>query len=125
MQDIIADASKSRFTIGEDDEKKEGILVTDAWMQELMKHPYHSSKQSFLTIVEKPGTGIFLMKERAKLVKVQKNRTVHTLSKRLTSEEAGAKKDSEDKLIPEKRVNTGKPNTEMMSISQSSTYQKK
>jgi hypothetical protein len=34
-----------------------------------MKHPYHSSKLSILIDLEKPGTGIFLMKEKAKLVR--------------------------------------------------------
>ena len=52
-----------------------------------MKHPYHSSKRHVADNVEKPGTGIFLMKEHAKLYKAQKNRTVHTLSKRLHQEE--------------------------------------
>ena len=54
-------------------------------MAELQKHPYHSSKLSILTYIEKPGTGIFLMKERAKLYKPQTDRKVHTLSKRLSS----------------------------------------
>ena len=52
-----------------------------------MKHPYHSSKHHDLIFVEKPGTGIFLMKESAKLIKEQKQRTVYTLSKRLHPEE--------------------------------------
>ena len=52
-----------------------------------MKHPYHSSKLFTLIIVEKPGTGIFLMKERAKLVREQKSRASFTLSKRLHPEE--------------------------------------
>ena len=52
-----------------------------------MKHPYHSSKQHVINTVEKPGTGIFLMKEHAKLYKAQRQRTVHTLYKRLQHEE--------------------------------------
>ena len=44
MQDIIEEASKKRFKISDDDPKKEGILMTEGWFQELMKHPYHSSK---------------------------------------------------------------------------------
>ena len=44
-------------------------MITDAWMEELMKHPYHSSKFLVLTLAEKPGTAIFLMKERAKVYK--------------------------------------------------------
>jgi hypothetical protein len=32
MQDIIADASRKRFKIEDDDPKKSGILITEAWM---------------------------------------------------------------------------------------------
>ena len=45
MREIIAEASKKRFKPEEDDTKKKGILISDTWMAELMKHPYHSSKQ--------------------------------------------------------------------------------
>ena len=38
-------------------------------MEELMKHPYHSSKFLAIILAEKPGTAIFLMKERAKVYK--------------------------------------------------------
>lgn len=87
MQDIVEEANKKRFRIGDDDPKKQGIAITEAWLQELMKHPYHSSKCLRMICVEKPGTGIFLMKENAKLYKSQKARTQHMLSKRLSHEE--------------------------------------
>ena len=87
MTDIIQDASKKRFKVSDDDPKRQGIAITDGWFQDLMKHPYHSSKRHVVDNVEKPGTGIFLMKEHAKLYKAQKKRTVHTLSKRLQQEE--------------------------------------
>jgi hypothetical protein len=41
-------------------------------MKELMKHPYHSSKIILLISIEKPGTGIFLIRESAKLYKAHK-----------------------------------------------------
>jgi hypothetical protein len=44
MQDIIAGAQKNRFKISDEDPKKKGIAITEGWFQELMKHPYHSSK---------------------------------------------------------------------------------
>ena len=44
MKDIIAEAHKSRYTVAEDDPKKQGIAISDAWIAELEKHPYHSSK---------------------------------------------------------------------------------
>ena len=46
-------------------------------MAELQKHPYHSSKSNILITIEQPGTGIFLMKERAKLYKPQTDRKKH------------------------------------------------
>jgi hypothetical protein len=74
MMDIIAVAHKARYTVVEDDTKKQAISISEAWMAELQKHPYHSSKLSFLIVVEKPGTEIFLMKESAKLHRPQKER---------------------------------------------------
>ena len=87
MADIIHDASSKRFKVSDDDPKRQGIAITEGWFQELTKHPYHSSNQHVTDLVEKPGTGIFLMKEHAKLYKAQRQRTVHTLSKRLQHEE--------------------------------------
>ena len=72
MQDIISEAQKKRFKITDEDPKKSGIAITEGWFQELMKHPYHSSKILIVDLLEKPGTGIFLMKEKAKLVRDQK-----------------------------------------------------
>ena len=69
MKDIIEEAMKKRFKIKDDDPQNDGIAITEAWFQELMKHPYHSSKHMMLTLIEKPGMGIFLMKEKAKLQK--------------------------------------------------------
>ena len=74
MKDIIAGAHKERYTIGEDDTKNQAINISQTWMAELQKHPYHSSKRFMLILVEKPDTGIFLMKESAKLHRPQKER---------------------------------------------------
>ena len=87
MQDIISEAQKKRFKITDEDPKKSGIAITEGWFQELMKHPYHSSKKLIVDLLEKPGTGIFLMKEKAKLVRDQKQRTTFALAKRLQPEE--------------------------------------
>jgi len=43
MQDIIEEANNKRFKIADDYQKKKGIAITEGWLQELMKHPYHSS----------------------------------------------------------------------------------
>jgi hypothetical protein len=67
MKDIIAGAHKARYTVAEDETKNQAISISEAWMAELQKHSYHSSKLLLLILVEKPGTGIFLMKDSAKL----------------------------------------------------------
>ena len=83
MKDIIAEAHKSRYTVAEDDPKKQGIAISDAWIAELEKHPYHSSKLSYVTRIEKPGTGIFLIEESSKLYRQHKEREKKKLTKRL------------------------------------------
>jgi hypothetical protein len=72
IKDIIAGAHKVRYTVAEDNTKNQGISISEAWMAELQKHPYHLSKFFLLIVVEKPGTGIFLMKESIKLHRLQK-----------------------------------------------------
>lgn len=104
MHDIIEDAQKKRFKVSDEDPKKQAILISDTWLQELQKHPYHSSKILLLTLIGKPGTGIFLIKESAKLYKSQKNRTVHTLSKRLGHEENKGDGPLENRGVPDKRM---------------------
>ena len=44
MRDIIEAPNKKRFKVDEGDDSKKGILISESWMQELMKHPYYSSK---------------------------------------------------------------------------------
>jgi hypothetical protein len=107
MKDIIAEASNKRFKVEDDDPKRQGIAITDAWYAELMKHPYHSSKPPSIIPVEKPGTGIFLMKEHAKLYKAQKDRTVHQLGKRLGQEEEKGDPMADEGGRAEKRKNLG------------------
>jgi hypothetical protein len=43
MKDIIAEAHKARYTVSEDDPKKQGIAISESWISELEKHPYHYS----------------------------------------------------------------------------------
>ena len=70
MKEIIEKANKKRFKLDQDDDSKEGIVISENWFKELTKHPYHSSKIMWPHMnLEKPGTGIFLMRERAKLYK--------------------------------------------------------
>jgi hypothetical protein len=46
MTDIISEAHKKRFKPDDELQEKKSILISDAWLQELMKHPYYSSKTS-------------------------------------------------------------------------------
>ena len=87
MKDVIADANNKRFKADKDDNKKAAIALSDAWLQELLKHPYHSRKLSWLTFIGKPGTGVYLLRESAKVTKEIKDRKMYTLSKRLGAEE--------------------------------------
>ena len=103
MTDIIEEANKKRFKVADDDPKKQGIAISDSWMEELMKHPYHSSKSIDLTYLGKPGTGIFLMKERAKVYKSQSSRAKYELSKRLKPEEEKEGSNIRDPAGGEKR----------------------
>ena len=44
MKEIIEEANKKRFKLDQDDDSKEGIVISENWFKELTKHPYHSSK---------------------------------------------------------------------------------
>ena len=44
IKDIIEEAHKKRFKADQDETKKEAIRLSDAWLEELLKHPYHSRK---------------------------------------------------------------------------------
>ena len=59
-------------------------------MAELKKHPYQSSKICQLTLVEKPGTGIFLMKESSKLYRPQKEREKRKLKNSIGGPSTGS-----------------------------------
>ena len=96
MKDIIAEAQKARYTVEEGASGDKGIAISDAWMAELQKHPYHSSKYFRLTFIETPGTGIFLMKESSKLYRPHKEREQRKLAKRLGGPSAG----SSDSRVP-------------------------
>jgi hypothetical protein len=103
MKDVINDANEKRFKADEGGDKKEAIRLSDAWLEELMKHPYHSRKTILLIDVGKPGTGVYLLRESAKVSKEIKDRKMFKLSKRL-----GVEEEKEDAMMagqgpPEKR----------------------
>ena len=87
MKDVIQEANEKRFKADKDGDKRDAIKLSDAWLDELMKHPYHSRKFQHVTYVGKPGTGVYLLRESAKVSKEIKNRRMVTLSKRLGAEE--------------------------------------
>jgi len=87
MKDVIQEANNKRFKADKDGDKKDAIRLSDAWLDELMKHPYHSRKHFALTVTGKPGTGVYLLRESAKVSKQIKDRKMFKLSKRLGGEE--------------------------------------
>ena len=112
MKEIIEEANKKRFKLDKEDENKEGILITENWVKELTKHPYYSSKIIAPHIyLEKPGAGIFLMRERAKLYKWTGERKKHSLSKRLSDQAPLQRHEEEKSQAADKRMkgNDGKP----------------
>ena len=58
-------------------------MIEDPWLDELSKDPHYSSKSLRLIHIEKPGTAIYLMKLRSKIVLVPKKRTKLNVGKRL------------------------------------------
>ena len=87
MKDVIQDANNKRFKADSDGDKKDAIRLSDAWLEELLKHPYHSRNLFILTSIGKPGTGVYLLRESAKVSKEIKERKMFILSKRLGNEE--------------------------------------
>ena len=77
------------------------------WLAELEKHPYHSSKRSLLIHVEKPGTGVFLLKESSKLYRPHKEREPRKLMKRLGGSGAGSSDSRPTDAAQNKRQNLG------------------
>ena len=78
----------------------------------LRKHPYYSSKIiAPLIYLEKPGTGIFLIRERAKLYKGTGERKKHSLSKKLSYQAPLQRHEEEKSQAADKRMkgNDGKP----------------
>jgi hypothetical protein len=84
LKGVIAEAHKLRFKEGQEQKASSVIMIKDSWLAELTKYPYISSKFYLLIVIEKKGTGVFLLKERTKLVKVKKNVIKHTLQRRMT-----------------------------------------
>jgi hypothetical protein len=77
-------------------------------LQELKKHPYYSSKL-FETNgnLESKGTGIFMMKECAKVHRAHKERKQHHLAKRLASQIDNLEESKSNRQEPDKRLNVG------------------
>lgn len=50
VKEIISDAHKKRYSINSEDRKKQGIRISNTWLEELNKHPYISSKIQSLTL---------------------------------------------------------------------------
>ena len=80
MAKVIADAHASRFKAGKNEQDRDFIMANDDWIHELTAHPYISSKIIFFILIERPGTAIYLMKQRSKLVRAKKETKKYPLS---------------------------------------------
>lgn len=40
LTDVVRSAQDKRYSVQENDPKRQAILVTDKWQEELMRHPY-------------------------------------------------------------------------------------
>ncbi len=57
MKDIIRGAQDKRYKVAEGDDNKESIQITEAWVEELKKHPYSSRNLFRLTLFRQTWQG--------------------------------------------------------------------
>ena len=75
-------SSKHRYTIEGDEAKKQAIVATDEWFEELNNLPFKSCKITFLLKliliynIEKNGKTLYLLKQTAKTSKAKKQRKI-------------------------------------------------
>ena len=85
---IIEDANKVRYEANANDPKKDFIMLDTPWYEELMKHPTFLVRKFTMLDnfchLEKPGKAIFLMKQRARLIKAKRKSVKHPISQRLS-----------------------------------------
>ena len=81
-------------------------MMDDSWLQELIKYPYFSCKSYSLTIIDKPGKTVYLLKERSKLVRVPRKVIKHEVSSRLHDSKASFEEIKQDQIVTEKRRKT-------------------
>ena len=64
LKRVIEHAVDIRNKPEDNEEKKEFILISDDWYEQLMSHPYISSKLlwTYNNAIEKPGSTIHLLK---------------------------------------------------------------
>ncbi len=65
-----------------------------------------------LNFIGKPGTGVHLLKERAKLHREHSERKVYALGKRLSGQVVNHEEEKQNGPKPEKRKNMGSNNSE-------------
>lgn len=59
-------------------------MMTEDWLDELMKHPFISSKIFQITYTEKHGKGIFLMKSKSKTIRKERQQKSYQIGVKLT-----------------------------------------
>ena len=75
-------ASEQRFTAAGEEGKKQAIVASEAWLEELKHLPFKSCKiftvlnYIFFSIIEKNGKTLHLLKQSAKTSKAKKQRKI-------------------------------------------------
>ena len=84
-------------------------MMTDDWLTELMKHPFISSKTYALTLIEKHGKGIFLMKSKSKTVRKERQQKSYPIGLKMTHEQRfeEEKQDSIANVVKRKKMAGG------------------
>ena len=61
--------------------------MTDDCLNELMKHPFISSKTLVMTYIEKHGKGIFLMKSKSKTIRKERQQKTYPIGLKMTHDQ--------------------------------------
>ena len=84
-------------------------MMTDDWLNELMKHPFISSKTHIIILIEKHGKGIFLMKSKSKTIRKERQQKTYPIGLKMTYEQRfeEEKQDSIANVVKRKKMGGG------------------
>jgi hypothetical protein len=76
-------------------------MASDSWIQELTSHPFLSSKILRLILIERPGKAIYMMKQRAKLVRGKKETKKHPVTRRIADGREDQREEQKEQSNPQ------------------------